>query len=223
MISEVVEHHRSESYDIGEPLMLAVGMPQLTAPSLEIGDDEWEDLGRECGGWEWIDGGIGGIEGGREKASKILSGEGNHEDGEHNDHDLRDRNEFGEKVGMARLREALEAHEWEAEDVDDFDGLDDLGLDDDDDASLGFGQEAEEAQVEMWGLRGALRKGEQGEGEGIAEDTEMAGNKGDDQAVQELEAMMSKMQAVRDMGADMSEGERKRFAAKAVRDVMKKK
>ena len=44
---------------------------------------------------------------------------------------------------------------------------------------------------------------------------------GDDEGVEELENMMLKLQAIKDMGADMPEHERKKFAAKAVRDVMK--
>ena len=40
--------------------------------------------------------------------------------------------------------------------------------------------------------------------------------------VEELETLILKMQAIKDMGADMPEAERKNFAAKAVRDVMKR-
>lgn len=29
-----------------------------------MGDEEWEEMGRDCGGWEWVDGAIEG-EGGR--------------------------------------------------------------------------------------------------------------------------------------------------------------
>lgn len=46
-------------------------------------------------------------------------------------------------------------------------------------------------------------------------------DKGRDEGVEELENMMLKMQAIKDMGADMPEHERRKFAAKAVRDVMK--
>ena len=62
----------------------------------------------------------------------------------------------------------------------------------------------------MMGLKLAV----QGEEEGEAED-------GGDEGVEELESIMLKMQAVKDMGADMPEAERRRFAARAVRDVMK--
>ena len=113
-----------------------------------------------------------------------------------------------EKVGIARLKEALEAHEWDAgggdEDADDLE--EELGVED------GFGAEAAEVQREMVGLKMAVRReGEDGEDEGD----------GGDEGVEELENMMLKMQAIKDMGADMPEGERRKFAARAVRDVMK--
>ena len=50
------------------------------------------------------------------------------------------------------------------------------------------------------------------------EDEEVEG----DEDVLALEGMMLKMQAVRDMGADLPEGERRKLAAKAVRDVMRR-
>lgn len=46
-------------------------------------------------------------------------------------------------------------------------------------------------------------------------------DEGADEGVVELENMMLKMHAIKDMGADMPESERRKFAAKAVRDVMK--
>ena len=192
-ISSVIEHHNSSSYLTTEPVLLAVGMQQTTTPSLEIPTEEWEELCRECGSWEWIDGTVDG--------PKLKQKE-------------KDRNEFGEKVGIARLQEALEANEWDAGRGDEL--SDDLGLDDGD---LGFGEETAQMQTEMWGMQSAVRE------EGREEEGEEMGDEGDedvgDKEVQELEAMMLKMQAVRDMGADISEAERRRFAAKAVKDVLK--
>lgn len=31
-------------------------MHQPLSPRLELSDEDWDDLGRECGGWEWVDG-----------------------------------------------------------------------------------------------------------------------------------------------------------------------
>ena len=56
MIHDIIEQHTDTSYSVEEPLLLAVGMQQTISPSLEMKSDEWDDLCRECGGWEWIDG-----------------------------------------------------------------------------------------------------------------------------------------------------------------------
>ena len=103
-------------------------------------------------------------------------------------------------MGIERLKEALEACEWEGVDADAI--SDDLGLED------GFGAEAAEVEREMMGLKMAVSG---------AEGSEEGGTEG----VEELENMMLKLQAIKDMGVDMPESERRKFAAKAVRDVMK--
>ena len=83
---------------------------------------------------------------------------------------------------------------------------DDLGLED------GVGAEAAELEREMIGLKMAVN-GAEGCHEGADE--------GAGESVEELEHMMLKVQAIKDMGADMPEAERKIFAAKAMRDVLK--
>ena len=45
---------------------------------------------------------------------------------------------------------------------------------------------------------------------------------GEDDQVQELESMMLRLQAIKDMGVDLPEAQRRKFAAKAIRDVMEK-
>jgi len=124
------------------------------------------------------------------------------------------RNEFGEPMGKARMKEALEANDWEGVDPDDDFDLD--TLDQDDEGSTGFGIEANELEMEMFGMKNAIR----GSAEDKDETTdEPAEEKEED--VDQLEAMMLKLQAVRDMGADMPEKDRKKFAAKAVNDLLK--
>ena len=108
-------------------------------------------------------------------------------------------------MGIARLKEALEAHEWEDYDGDNL--SDDLGFGSED----GFGAEAEQMEREMVGLNMAIRGGD-----GSEENAE-----GAEDGVEGLEDMMLKMQAIKDMGADMPDLERRRFAAKAVRDLMR--
>ncbi|MCJ1308967.1 hypothetical protein MMC25_002622 [Agyrium rufum] len=88
--------------DDSKPLLLAISLPpgnpklssaeidnQKVTPqnALSLEAHEWEEIGDDCGGWEFIDG--------------CLSEE-----------ESKGRNEFGEKLGIPRLIEALEAHEW---------------------------------------------------------------------------------------------------------------
>lgn len=159
-----------------------------------MGTEEWDDLCRESGRWEYIDGSIG-IDTAGQKARV---------------------NEFGEKVGMARVVEALEANEWEGSGG----GVGALGEDDDDDEG---DEELKEVRVGGQGVEiGAVVGEERGLKESLLGKTvEGDEEPGGDEDVMALESMMLKMQAVRDMGADLPEGERRRFAAKAVRDVMR--
>jgi len=74
-IQEVIEHHaKVEGYGMGnEALLLLVGLPQPLTPRLEMGAEEWEDWGRECGGWEWVDGEVEGDKGERNEFGGELS------------------------------------------------------------------------------------------------------------------------------------------------------
>ncbi|KAI9718395.1 MAG: hypothetical protein M1812_004116 [Candelaria pacifica] len=123
-------------------------------------------------------------------------------------------NQFGEPRGIARVKEALEANDWAANDEEEFSEEALLGGGEFDE---GFGAEAAELEREMFGMKTAIQRGS-GEDGGSAGDEDG----GDEEfEVEQLEAMMLKMNAVRDMSAGMPEGERKRFAAKAVNDIMK--
>ncbi|GAB7351150.1 hypothetical protein MBLNU459_g1603t3 [Dothideomycetes sp. NU459] len=117
--------------------------------------------------------------------------------------DAAGKNEFGEAVGLARVREALEANDWSAQG---------LGVDGDQEDLLG-GFDAEEAQMnaELWGLKASL----------LAPDAD-EGQDGDGALqVEGLDQMMGQLLAIRETGAGMPEDERKRFAARAVSDLMK--
>ncbi|EEP78471.1 predicted protein [Uncinocarpus reesii 1704] len=125
------------------------------------------------------------------------------------------RNEFGELEGMPRIREVLEANEWTM-----FASHEDLANPAsgslDDFAEEGLDIEVGELEREMFGLRMAIEKGEGDGTEGEEDDFDE-----DDLAVEQLEGLMLRVQAIRDMGADLPESERKRFASKAIRDIMK--
>ncbi|KAF2825846.1 hypothetical protein CC86DRAFT_382835 [Ophiobolus disseminans] len=120
------------------------------------------------------------------------------------------KNEFGEPTGVHRIREALEAGEWESAEGLDF-GSDDDG---DEEGFGGFAAEEAEMNMELFGMKDALHGfGDKEGGEQTAEE--------EAKEVEELEVMMRKMIAIKEMGEGMEESERKRFAAKAVNDLMK--
>ncbi|KAJ5126035.1 hypothetical protein N7448_005345 [Penicillium atrosanguineum] len=133
------------------------------------------------------------------------------------------RNKFGEYEGMPRIKEVLETHDWTAS-GDSFD-VDELDMDDDFDEfmsgdkshSRGFGDEVNELEREMFGLRMAIERGGDGHDDSEGENE---GEEEEDQ-VESIEALMLRMQSIRDMSADMPEAQRKRFAAKAVQDIMR--
>ncbi|KAI4260618.1 MAG: hypothetical protein LQ352_000180 [Teloschistes flavicans] len=159
-------------------------MPQPLRPLLEISNDEWEDLCQACGGWEWIDG------------------------------EARGKNRFGENVGLDRLKEALEANEWDGR-------IDDTQTDDDLENELGLGDRKlrdwePELETDGAGMHDAI----------LMHDNKDKADIESDMQVQELENMMLKMQAIKaanpaERGATLPDGERKKLAAKAVKEVMK--
>ena len=138
---------------------------------------------------------------------------------------------------MDRLREALEANEWEGNDDEDGEiDLDELEAADegaeDEEGSIGFGIDPAELEADMAGMKQAIYEG------GAPSDDEIEDEETGDKEIQQLQAMMLKMQAVRgkslekmvrkrfgltevDLGADLPEAERKRLAAKTVKDIMK--
>lgn len=94
-------------------------------------------------------------------------------------------------MGIERLKEALEANDWDGgNDLGDDFGLDDLSRDDDDDKSVGFGLEAAEMEMEMFGMKQAIT----GESSGIAG---VDDDPDQEDEVDQLEALMLRMQAVR--------------------------
>jgi hypothetical protein len=94
------------------------------------------------------------------------------------------KNEFGEREGVQRVREALEACEWES-----AEGLD-FAEDGDEEAFGGFAAEEAEMNMELFGMKDALHGGG-AEGERTAEE--------EAKEVEELEVMMRKMIAIKGM------------------------
>ncbi|KAJ6128507.1 Alpha/gamma-adaptin-binding protein p34 [Penicillium samsonianum] len=138
------------------------------------------------------------------------------------------RNQYGEREGMPRIKEVLETHDWSMVGGDaGFDEDNDPDMDSDDDlqdqllgmgGSRGFGDEVHELEREMFGLRMAI---ERGGGDGDERDDSDHDDGEDEIDVESMEALMMRMQAIKDMSSELPEGERKRFAAKAVQDIMR--
>lgn len=129
---------------------------------------------------------------------------------------------FSEKIGINRLKEALEAHEWENTE-NRADLPDDLQFNEDEKLS----QSAPDIlDLDSAAKQPILTKSDceaHGDGKGSGSETNTDSIEGEeDDQVQELENMMLKLQAIKDMGADMPEAERRKLAAKAVGDVMRK-
>ncbi|KAH8801640.1 alpha and gamma adaptin binding protein p34-domain-containing protein [Xylogone sp. PMI_703] len=189
-VGEVVKEGCGYAWD---GVCLALAMPQSTTPYLEKSFEEWDDFCQDHGGFEYVD------------------------------FEARGRNEFSGEfflpMGLERLKEALEANEWDGGELDDFEGIDDFeGLEGDDGGEFGrdyFAAESTEMEMEIFGMKRAIYEAAEKEDEGNQD------KEGDDEEVEQLQAMMLKLQAVRDMGAGMPEEERKKYAAKAVNDIMK--
>lgn len=143
---------------------LAVSCRNTQTPVLVVERGEWEDVCQDCG-FEFVD---------------LEEGGG--------------RNEFHERVGGERVREALESNDWVSDEVGEEGGLEEFLLKDDEGSevgSLGFGIDPEEMEEEMRGMKRAIYGGG---------DVEEEGEEGkDDDEVEKLQAMMLKMQAVRGM------------------------
>lgn len=99
-----------------------------------------------------------------------------------------------EPMGLERLKEALETNDWEgADELDPVIDLGDLdvGDNDEDAGSIGFGIDPTEMADEMAGMKRAIYGGSLGEDSGGEEEAE------DDDEVEKMQAMMLKLQAVR--------------------------
>ena len=106
-----------------------------------------------------------------------------------------------EPVGLERIREALEANDWTANDDD---GLDSLLLDEDDEGEqeTGFDAEAAELEREMLGLKMAIHGGR---GSGLGEEEGGDDDDGEDEEfqVEQLESVMLRMQALKGLSLSL--------------------
>ncbi|KAF5707121.1 Increased recombination centers 6 [Fusarium mundagurra] len=208
-------------------------------PAKELVEHIGKVLKKGLGGWEW-DGvglaiGVGG-DGNEEEWDEIcaeaglefvsLGGKGD-----------TGRNEFGEKTGVARVKEALEANDWSQleaplsdSEFGDFETSSAKGDEDDkelDPQKMGFGFDKSDFE----GLRRAIWESSQDveePSESSKAETSKEGAPGgigledlDEDEIAKIEKMMRKLQAVREAGEGMGEEQRKRMAARAVEEVMR--
>nr|OQO30243.1 hypothetical protein B0A51_01791 [Rachicladosporium sp. CCFEE 5018] len=131
-------------------------------------------------------------------------------------------NEFGEKQGFERLKEALETNDWSGTGGDEDEELD-FGEEPDDD-SIGsldiLGKNEAEFTAELFGLKTSLLASDSvSSTDGDAPDVDHVVQ---DQAaeVDDLDFMMGKLLAVREQSADLPIAQRKKAAAKAVQELM---
>lgn len=128
---------------------------------------------------------------------------------EYVDYGATGKNEFGERTGCERLKEALQANEWDAGVDDDDVDLDDLDFTVDDFGD--FGTEEAEMTAELFGMKAALNEEE--DPGSLAPATQAI-------QVDDLDKLMSKLLAVKEQSASLPEEERKKKAAKVVKDIM---
>ncbi|KAF4551188.1 putative alpha and gamma adaptin-binding protein p34 [Elsinoe fawcettii] len=112
------------------------------------------------------------------------------------------KNDFGEAQGLDRIRETVETNDWSAAFVDDEDGEAPVGTFDDEQAQM---------NAELWGLKASL----------LAEDNEDDDTARENLEVENLEGLLQHAMAIREEGAAMPLDQRRRFAAKAIDDLMK--
>jgi len=138
-----------------------------------------------------------------------------------------------ETTGFPRLLEALAANDWESGAGDapspDLDlDLDykDIDQEDNPEALLNGIEDPESREMRVPMIPRGAGNGEEGIG---AEDADREGNgddgdregEGEEDSVEALQTLLLKMQAVKDLGADLPAAERRKLARRAVAEVMR--
>lgn len=124
-------------------------------------------------------------------------------------------NDFGEKLGFERLKEALEANEWEDTGLSDEDlDLDHLGLEEG--GGNDFARDEAEMTAEIFGVKAALAADDF-----ETEEAEFMPPTQQENQVDDLDRLMSKLMAVKENSVGLPEDQRRRMAAKAVSELMK--
>ncbi|PFH60998.1 hypothetical protein XA68_18416 [Ophiocordyceps unilateralis] len=168
------------------------------------------------GGWEW-DGvrlaiGVGDDEDGADTWDEV-SAEAGFEFVRVGMQKSDDVDELGERIGIARVQEALEANDWTSANETDLGALEtasDQADDECDAEDLTLGLET----MDLDSLKKAIYSTDQDD------ETIETGEENDEEIIK-LEAMMRKLQAVREAGSEMGQAQKRLLAAKAVAEVMR--
>ena len=190
--------------------------------------------------------GIGGIEGvgvrsggGEEEEEDVLSDLCQQWGFEYVDYEKKGRNDYGERQGVERVKEALEANDWDDSgndgNLDYYDDDGDEGAADADERGV-LGSVAGEFEQEMFGLRQAIERGGSSGGgldglfDGLGEDEDEDEDDGEEnedederKQVEDMERVMMKMAMLRDLGGEDEEQvkrERRKLAQELLREIM---
>ncbi|KAF8454322.1 hypothetical protein BGX38DRAFT_1267915 [Terfezia claveryi] len=189
--------------------------------------------------------GIGGVwvgegSGSGEEEEDVLSDLCRQSGFEYVDYEKKGRNDWGERQGLERVREALEANDWDNSgndgesgfDDDEVEGAADADASTDERGVLGF--VAGEFEQEMFGLRQAIERGGSSGGaldglfDGLEKDDEdddgeERNEEGERKQVEDMERMMMKMAMLRDLDGEDGEKvkrERRKLAQELLREIM---
>ena len=208
-IKSIIAHAHANDVANWDGTCLAIGMPGGSVSSLSsemtvdaivdeaASQEEWEEHCFEAG-FEYVD--CTGIAGRKEDGGG-------------------ERNEYGELTGLARVRESLEAVEWD--DLGDVGEVDDNvfteqvdnpnGFEEED---AGFRIERQELEREFVGLKMEVA-GNGDEAAGVS------GIEDEEQDVEQLDVTLRKMLAVKEMSGHLSQAERERMARRVVSEIMR--
>ncbi|RMZ88467.1 hypothetical protein DV736_g4300, partial [Chaetothyriales sp. CBS 134916] len=146
------------------------------------------------------------------------SSEGSEGGGDSGEDTLTEKNEYGEKVGIHRVREVLEGVDWTANpattenDADDFLGEEGAGLDIF--STDKFNSLDSELQQEMMGLKLSMLDFKPSDGNKNDDD-------GEDMSPSQMQDLMERVVAIRDAGADLPKEERQVFAKREVEKIIR--
>ena len=136
---------------------------------------------------------------------------------EYIDYTAKGTNKFGEKTGLERLREALEANEWPDVTTTDDDGLEADESDfDAENGMRGFARDEAEMTAELFGVNAALAGDDfEPEADDIVPPNQQASQ------IDDLDRLIGRILAIKEQSVDLPEAQKKRMAAKAVKELLK--